>query len=335
MAKRKRLSPPDPDRVSPVLETKSGYPIGAPPPRSNAPISAVARETAAQAALEEVTEKVERARQEGRMIISVSHPQLRLNYLIRDRLPVMDDEMESLIESLRARGQQTPVEVTELSDGRYGLISGWRRCKALAHLYAETNDKRFAQVQAVIRHPEEASDAYLAMVEENEIRVGLSFYERALIVARTVERKVYPTEKQALQRLFASASRAKRSKIKSFLTVVSALDSALRYPQDLGERMGLQLAKAIEDRPRLADDLTAALAAADVQSAAEELMILQKVLTREKQSLNPPLETHSVTEILPGLTVKTAANGTVTLGGRAWTEDLKDRMLAWLKEQAG
>ena len=50
------------------------------------------------------------------------------------------------------------------------------------------------------------------MVEENEIRVGLSYYERARIVAKAVAQGVFETEKQALQRLFHTASRPKRSK---------------------------------------------------------------------------------------------------------------------------
>ena len=46
-------------------------------------------------------------------------------------------------------------------------------------------------------------DAYVAMVEENEIRVGLSFYERARIAAKSVEAGVYPDDRAALRALFA------------------------------------------------------------------------------------------------------------------------------------
>ena len=53
------------------------------------------------------------------------------------------------------------------------------------------------------------------MVEENEIRADLSFFERARIVRRAVEGGVFGSEKQALQSLFSAASYAKRSKIKT------------------------------------------------------------------------------------------------------------------------
>ena len=102
------------------------------------------------------------------------------------------------------------------------------------------------QVLALLRHPSEASEAYLAMVEENEIRVGLSYFERARIATKATDQGVYDSDKAALLSLFAAASRAKRSKIRSFLSVVRQLDGVLRFPQALGERLGLQLSKKLE-----------------------------------------------------------------------------------------
>lgn len=333
MAKRKRLSPPDPNAISPGLETKSGFPTG--PMSSPAPISAVARETAAQAALEEVTEQIQRDRDEGRALVAVPLTHLNLSYLIRDRLCAQEDEMAELMESLRSRGQQTPIEVVALDRGQYGLISGWRRCKALIELYYQTKDPKFSTVQALVRKPAQSSDAYLAMVEENEIRVGLSFYERARIVVRTVENRVYDSEKEALLTLFGAASRSKRSKIKSFLTVVRALDEVLRFPQDLGERMGLNLSKTLEERPDLEAELIAALDAARPQNAEAEQKILQAALEPKKTALNPGLEPHTPEEIAPGITLKSGKGGTVTLGGPAWNDAWRDKLVAWLKSEMG
>ena len=78
------------------------------------------------------------------------------------------DEMAALVASLRARGQQVPIEVVAREakgTGRngYGLISGLRRVMALREIGA-------AEVLALVRRPETSSEAYLAMVEENEIR---------------------------------------------------------------------------------------------------------------------------------------------------------------------
>ena len=91
----------------------------------------------------------------------------------------------------------------------------------------------------MVRRPDSAADAYVAMVEENEIRLGLSQYERARIAALATERGVFPSEKAALLALFASASRAKRSRIRAFLEIYHALDGALRFPAALPERLGL------------------------------------------------------------------------------------------------
>ena len=124
------------------------------------------------------------------MVLSLPLADIQLDYLVRDRTLVDDAEMTALMDSLRARGQQTPVEVADLGGGRYGLISGWRRCQALARLAQETGEDRFGTVLALLRRPEDASDAYLAMVEENEIRVGLSYFERARIVAKAAENGV-------------------------------------------------------------------------------------------------------------------------------------------------
>ena len=118
-----------------------------------------------------------------------------------------------------------PIEVTPLAGALpYGLISGWRRLMALKALYAETADPRFATAKAIVRRPEAAADAYAAMVEENEIRVGLSQYERARVAALATRRGVFPSEKAALLALFPTASRPKRSRIRAFLEIVHALD---------------------------------------------------------------------------------------------------------------
>ena len=136
----------------------------------------------------------------------------------------------------------TPLAVA--ADGGalpYGLISGWRRLVALKALHAETGEARFATVQALVRRPETAADAYVTMVEENEIRLGLSHYERARVAALATERGIFESEKAALLALFATASRAKRSRIRAFLEIYHALDGCLRFPAQLPERLGLQL----------------------------------------------------------------------------------------------
>jgi ParB family chromosome partitioning protein len=220
------------------------------------------------------------ARSSGRMVISVPLALIRRDHLVRDRVAVDEEEMSALIESLRARGQQTPVDLVDIGSDiegvRYGLISGWRRCLALERLYEATGEARFGEVLGLVRQPQDTSDAYVAMVEENEIRVGLSYYERARIALRAVETGAFDSETAALRGLFASASRAKRSKIKSFTTIVRHLEGALCFPRALGERQGLALAQALEADSGLGARLGAVLRGKSSETPEAELALIRQ-----------------------------------------------------------
>ncbi len=273
MAKRKRLTP-----------AQTGFLQAEPPagprgPVSPAPIAQVAGETSANAALAELSDTLHAARAEGRMIEALALDAVDDTHLVRDRMIRPDDEdMEALMSSLRARGQQTPIEVVTLparkGAARYGLISGWRRLGALRRLYAVDQDPRFATVQARIITPADAQDAYVAMVEENEIRAALSLYEKGRIALRAVHEGVYPTPRAALRGLFGAVSRSRRSKIGSFLTLVEPFDGVLRFPVAIPEKLGLGLARAVQEDHGFAARLGARLREAQPETAEAELQLL-------------------------------------------------------------
>ena len=262
----------------PASRAVSPVPPAAPAPRPP-PISRIAAETAATAALEALAGEVAEARATGRMVEALPLDTIDTGHLVRDRVSFDGEDFDALVESLRLHGQRAPVEVIDLGQGfrsdlhlssadgetrgrvmgqgdaardaapetgrRYGLISGWRRLSALRRLHAETGEARFATVLALLRTPESSGAAYVAMVEENEIRAGLSYYERARIAAKAVEAGAFADRGEALRSLYATASRAKRSKIGSFLNLYDALDGSLRFPAAIGERLGLQLAQRL------------------------------------------------------------------------------------------
>ncbi|TFL17091.1 ParB/RepB/Spo0J family partition protein [Jannaschia formosa] len=285
MAKRKRLlpTPSTPDRIPAGIETKStGFPAaGASPlPAPAAPIAQVAGAASEAAAMREMSDYLADARARGLLLTTLPLGKIELAHLERDRLPGGDEEMEALVESIRARGQQTPVDVARLPGDpreRYGLISGMRRITALRRLHQETGEDRFARVTARVLPPTQAPDAYLAMVEENEIRADLSFWERARIVLKATEAGAFPDAATALKRLYGSVSRAKRSKIGSFVPVVAALDGLLRFPTALSEKRGLALARALED-PATLPRLRSALRQAVPESAEQEQTLLMRAL---------------------------------------------------------
>ncbi len=287
MAKRKRLTPAQPDYLGAAPEVKSALGPGGP---GAVPIARVAGEAAHQAALSDLIEAVETARARGLMIEELPLEVIDERHLVRDRLEQDEDEMQALMDSLRARGQQTPIEVTALADpagGRsHGLISGWRRLTALKRLYKETGDPAFARVKALVITPDSAAEAYVAMVEENEIRVDLSFYERARIAVRALKEGVYPTQRAALQGLFGNAPRAKRSKIGSFTTLVEAFDATLYFPSAISEKLGLALVREMGRDPGFEARLKTRLGQSPRDSAAAEMQILGAEL---KASQQPPL----------------------------------------------
>jgi len=242
-----------------------------------------------------------------------------------------------LRESIRLHGQRTPIEVTPLvaRDGArdgggplpYGLISGWRRLQALKTLHAETDDPRFATVQALVRRPETVADAYVTMVEENEIRLGLSHYERARVAALAAARGVFPSEDDALRALFATASRPKRSRIRAFLTLYHALDDALRFPAHLPERLGLALVERLRAEPQAGARIAAALARAAPATPEAELAALAALLAPPKPA---PVER----DVGPGAKLTRTLKGrtlTLKLTGRAVTPELAAELDAMIE----
>lgn len=365
MAKRKRLSPAQNSYLAGAPESKSAL-AGPLPTASVAPIAQVAGEVSTQAALQEVTQVLQEARARGLMIEEIALESIDETHLVRDRIDQDAEEMGALMASLRARGQQTPIEVVPLEgriDGKsWGLISGWRRLSALRSLYAEASEPEFAKIKALVIRPDSAEAAYIAMVEENEIRVNLSHYERARIAVRALKEGVFPSQKKALQGLFANAPRAKRSKIGSFVTLVEALDAVLYFPTAISEKLGLSLVRQMGEDPGFSAGLKAALQAAERGSAAEELAVLNAALTAvqaEEMSPTQALESKSTadtaagnqprirqttaeigmqervtTQLAPGLRLGFQPGAKrIELSGEAVDARLLDELKAWLKQR--
>ena len=282
MAKRRRLTPAQAHFLETGPVRISGPGIGTDAGLAPAPIAQVSGDASAQAALTDLAAEMETAREQGLMLENLPLDAIDIGHLVRDRMVQDEDEMAALMASLEARGQQTPVEVVRLPDPRggktHGLISGWRRLTALTRLYERTQEARFAKVRARVVAPESAQAAYVAMVEENEIRVNLSHYERARIALRAVQEGVYETRREALLSLYNATPRAKRSKIGSFMTLVERLDPVLRFPTTIPEKLGLALSKALNEDPELAPRLTTRLATAPAESAEAELRILSEAV---------------------------------------------------------
>jgi ParB family transcriptional regulator, chromosome partitioning protein len=321
MAKRRRLTPPETPAPQAAPETKARFPLGiAPTVTRRPPVAQIAGDAASRSALETLTREIAEAREAGRLAVRLPLDRIAEDHLVRDRLTLDADEMAALKASLSARGQQTPIEVVEAGEGRYGLISGWRRVTALRELGQPT-------VLAVVRRPEGAAEAYQAMVEENEIREPLSFWERAHVAVTAVRLGIHPDIGAAVAALFAHSPRARRSKIASFARLHEAFGEALRFPTAIPERLGLALASAL-DRPGFAAAVRDALRRAEPLDGAAERRVLERVLKGRAEKPAP-----AAAEVAPGIALK-EGKGRLTLSGPGVDAALARDLAAWLAARA-
>ena len=254
-------------------------------PGSRPPIAQVAGQSAEGAALRKLADDVAAARSDGRMVVEVALADISAEHLMRDRVALAPEGLQALTASIAAHGQRTPVELTPLpasdtSGARYGLISGWRRYHAVKALAA--TGEHPGTLRALVRPSDSAAEAYVAKVEENEVLEGLSYYERARVVAEATRAGVFADQTDALRALFATASRAKRSKIGSFVEIHEALGDVLRFPAEIPERLGLRLVDAL--RAGQASALRGALKAAAAGTGPEEIACLTAHVSRAKRA---------------------------------------------------
>ena len=262
MAKRRRLIAPDAAEIEKIEEgfaAKPGInPFDAEPasPLASAPpIAKVSAEAAQLHGMTTVTDRVEQARDKadavrwreaeeaGQAVVMVPLVQIDRDYLRRDRMQIEEEELQELIASIRANGLRSPVEVVALDAGGYGLVSGFRRLEAFGRL--NRSMEGFEEIPAFLRKGTESAAAYVAMVEENELRANLSPYERGRIAVLVAGQGVMASVEEAVEVLFAAASKAKRSKVRSFAAVHEGLGDLLHYPNQMSEKVGLKLATAL------------------------------------------------------------------------------------------
>lgn len=291
MAKRRRLIAPDASELQELEEGFAAKPSANPFEAASAPppIAQVAAEAASLNSMAAVTDRVSlvkdqsdaarwrQAENDGLVVQQLAVGDIDQDFIRRDRLAEDAEAMAELESSIKSHGLRAPIEVTKTEAG-YGLISGFRRLQAYRTLADQDSD--FALIPAFIREAGARQAAYVSMVEENEIRANLSHYERGRIAVLAVGQGVFPSVEAAVDVLFATASKAKRSKVRSFAAVHAALGDLLQFPIGLTEKAGLALAAGVRDGGQV--QLRAALAAADPQDAKSEWAILQDALKPER-----------------------------------------------------
>ena len=296
--------------------------------RQPGPMGAAVRDVAEN--LQEATEaKIEQRRRnaedattfrqaqgEGRVLYQIDLSEIFTDDLPRDRLALEEvaqsDEMEELKSSIRERGQREPVEVYVGPNGRYQLKKGWRRFTALSQLFSETKDDRFGTITARVEVGEDDRiSRYVDMVEENVVREDLSFAEMAQVAITAAKddavEEIDPAE--LVTRLYSALHKTKRSYIKSFVFLLSALEGGLQWPKAVPRNLGVDVARALRT-PDQASVLQEKLL--DASTPDEQNKILKDFLTTSNEPTEKPAskaEPKQKFEFYVGQTKVTARHG--------------------------
>lgn len=284
MAKRRKLTAPSAEHLNQIEEE---FRRETTPNPAMAPIAQVAAENAMnmnvvdpamRAKLAEL-DKYRAVEAHGLVARLIPIEAIDPSILTRDRMDLNADDFAELKAAILANGLRMPIEVCELESvggqPRYGLISGYRRFRAVSELRGQPGQAA-GVIEALVRPAVSASASMEAMVEENEIRADLTQFERGRIAVLAAQNGIYKDVEEATAKLFAFASKAKRSKIRSFAMVFERLGDVLSFALALKEKQGLALATGLRDGA--GDALREALAAADAADPVSEWAVIERVL---------------------------------------------------------
>jgi len=299
MVRRRRLEAPSAEELSKYEEEfrrETSRPVA---PSAAPPIAQVSAASARDMQPGSADQRAEIARdradaglyrnadEKGLVIRELPLDDIATDMLVRDRTVLDKDELEELKGSIAAGGLRLPIEVCPMEPGSltgdagrsrpFGLLSGYRRLLAVRELLAETGRDEYRTIRALVRGPQTSGRAFAAMVEENEVRASLSHFERGRIAVMAAKQGAFSNTEAAVDALFTQASKAKRSKVRSFALIFEELGDMLSFPESITERQGLRLAAALRDggEPRLRE----VLAAGQGVTAEEEWALLDAAIT--------------------------------------------------------
>lgn len=216
-------------------------------------------------------------KRDGGIIARVPLDDVKISKLVRDRGAAEDPDFAELKTSIRDLGLSNPIQVEDTGNG-FELIQGFRRLRAYKALRDETGDGRFATIPAsLVAKGEALNKLYRRMIDENLVRRDISFAEMGQLAA-AYARQTGIEVNEAIGSLYASAGRQKRNYIGHFAALMTLVGHKLQFPEAIPRALGLRLIKALEDTPRLRQQLETVLDAHKPQTAEAELAILNQVL---------------------------------------------------------
>ncbi len=212
---------------------------------------------------------------DDRLDLLVDVDQISTDALERDRAvlnpDVDDEEMRELKASIATRGLQQSIKLFQGADGGYQLESGWRRLTAYRQLLVETGDEKYRRIRAKVAPCVDDLDAaYGRMVDENLVRKGVSHGELAALAVRYARTAgtAADTVEDAVDRLFASAARAKRYHLRQIAQLVEQVFDVLGDISQLPRDLALKVADVVQRDPGAVDLLRAELQKTDGSALA-------------------------------------------------------------------
>jgi ParB family chromosome partitioning protein len=210
--------------------------------------------------------------------------------LSRDRTGLDAEPQRELELSIAASGLRQPVELFPLAEPRgahrFGLLSGYRRLCAFRSLHEATAQPRYAAIPAFLRAATSLAAAIAAMVEENEIRAGLSPFERGLIAVSARNQGAFASIEEAVEKLYPNATKEKRSVLRTFAFFAEAMDGQFTAPEKLSYRQILLLSKAIN--AGFGNLIRTALEESSVKDPDHQWELMRSILAEAEEHAQKP-----------------------------------------------
>lgn len=164
----------------------------------------------------------------------------------------VEDDVTALCESIKLSGILQPPVVTPAGNGRYRLIAGHRRHKALMTLWAE-NPEKYKTVMCQVVRPSSPELEELMLIQTNTETRDLSYYDRNKAAARA-EAILVALQKQGMElpgkmrTHVAKLIRASESQIARAKFITDNLIKPLQRKSDLTDSAAYALAHLPPDQ---------------------------------------------------------------------------------------
>jgi len=210
--------------------------------------------------------------------------------LTRDRTGLDPEPQAELEASIAASGLRQPIELFPLDQARgparFGLLSGFRRLHAFRSLHAATAEDRYATIPAFLRERTSLAAALAAMVEENEIRAGLSPFERGLIAVTARNQGAFPSIEEAIDGLYPNASRFKRGRLRAMAFLAEEMAGQFTAPERLSERQAERIARALT--AGFGELIRTALEESSLKDPDHQWALIEPILAEAEESTRAP-----------------------------------------------